>query len=142
MRIEKKQIDIDRLVDKGLYYSRSTLNNGESKMPDHRDRECRKPSRIYLTKLFMEKGADPNIMAKEVNMTPIHWLCFWGDYRSINLLINLNSIHRITIEKGFWSCLTNEKDERDKHIRKHGTFNAFFSANKQTPIDIAGDLQN
>ena len=97
------------MVENGLFFSRV------KPMPDLRDEECRKPSRCYLAKLFISKGADPNLVATTVEHTPLHWLAFWGDYRACKVVLNLNEESRMKRKPRFW-----EASNKDFIISKGG----------------------
>lgn len=77
------------MINSGLFF------NKDGPMPEFVDPECRKPSRAYLTKLFIEMGVNPNLTAHTVKMIPIHWLAFWGDYRAIKVFLNLNTRDKV-----------------------------------------------
>ena len=50
---DKKRLD--KLVGQGLFYS------AKIDMPALFDKECRKPSRCYITKILIDFGANPNV---------------------------------------------------------------------------------
>ena len=60
------------------------------------DEECQKPSRAYLVKLLIENGANPNKVSQGVFHCPIHWLCYWGDWRATKVLLKMNSLDKIS----------------------------------------------
>jgi len=129
--LEKKRQEKDEIVYElmeGLRYT--------DKLPLRPlvDDECRHPSRVLLTKLMIEMGADPNVQSPEVLHTPLHWLSYWGDHRAIKQLLEANRLD-LVFPKG---CCVN----KDKYIQRFGAFNAFQTNNGQTPVDIAGDLNN
>lgn len=125
-----KTEEIEVLVKHGLFYS--SIQNA---MPVHQDVECRKASRVYLVKLFCEMGADPNIEAEKVDMTPLHWLAFWGDYRSVKVMMFFNNVTKLKV-----GCCGSR--DHSNLFKRRGAFNNFYSENGQTPADIAGDLDN
>jgi len=129
-RPRRKQVKskVQELLAEGLYYTTAQA------MLQLIDDECTKPSRNYITKLLIEQGANPNIQSPEVLHTPLHWLAYWGDHRAVKVLLELNSYDLIQ-PKG---CCQSP----DKYIKKFGAFNAFQTKNGQTPVDIAGDLNN
>ena len=78
--IDETEISIDNIKhpDHGLKYLRPDEKPG---MPNMIDSECKIQSRAYLVKLFIENGADPNLLSPKVEHSPLHWLCYWGDWR-------------------------------------------------------------
>ena len=86
------------------------------------DLECKKPSRAYLVKLFIENGSNPNMMSEGVKHAPIHWLCFWGDWRATTILLRMNNLHRIVLKTpGLLDF--NKKPTYNSFLEEHGAFN-------------------
>jgi len=79
----------------------------------------------------MKKGANPNVFSKSVLHTPLHWLAYWGDYKAIKVLLDLNKIEKVLIPAN-WTY--------EMYFEKHGAFNLFETTDGQTACDIAGDL--
>lgn len=90
------------MIDEGLYY---TLI---SEMPLLLDKECRRPSRCFLVKLLINFGANPNHISNEALLTPMHWLAFWGDHRSVRIMLKLNREDLIHPAEG---CCPVRRDE-------------------------------
>lgn len=86
-------------------------------------------------KLLINFGANPNHVSPEAELTPLHWLAFWGDHRSVRVMLKLNRSDLIRPE----GCYP---DSRDVYVQKRGALNSFISKRNQTPADIAGDLEN
>ena len=99
-------------------------------MKNFKDRECRQGTRAYILNLLLVHGANPNIQGLEVKHTPLHWLCYWGDHRAIEIILDFNHI----------GLLFAQKEEQDEYVKKYGAFNLFHTMDGATPIDIAGDL--
>ena len=53
--------------------------------------EPKKLNRYNIVKLLIDQGADVNIVAKHVNMTPLHWAAFNNDAQVVNLLLKHNA---------------------------------------------------
>ena len=100
------------------------------------DKECAKPSRAYLVKLFMNHDANPNIFSEGVKHSPIHWLCYWGDWRATTVLLRLNSLYKVKLEVPRFG----KKPTYNSFLEEHGAFNMMQTLDGQTPCDIAGDL--
>ena len=66
-------------------------------MPDlidkDREMECQQPSRILITKLFIDAGASISFQTEVTEMTPLHWLAYWGDYWAMLVALNKNKTH-------------------------------------------------
>jgi hypothetical protein len=128
----KTQEKIECMIDNGFFFT------SRKEMDPLIDRECIRPSRVLLTKLFIELGSDPNHFSPEVNMTPLHWLCFWGDHRASRMLCFLNrqDLMNVNVEKTFF------KKTRETIFKERGNLNMFFSEEKDTPADVAGIMKN
>lgn len=101
-------------------------------MSRYRDSECPKGSRAYLLNLLLAHGANPNVISGEVRHTPMHWLCYWGDWRAVRLLLAANKL----------SMLSRRPVDQQRYLDEHGAFNLFLTMDGATPIDVAGDLGN
>jgi len=128
--------------DYGLEYARD--DEKDRKMPLLIDSECKVQSRAYLVKLLITHGANPNMQSPRVWHTPLHWLCYWGDWRAVNQLLKLNTIDKIKLEGNSLKkaiCLEGTPTT-EQFLAKRGAFNSFQTHDGQTPVDIAGDLEH
>jgi len=65
-----------------------------------------------------------------VKHTPLHWLCFWGDYRAIKILLEFNHL----------GLAFGKRSDSQSFFEDNGAFNLFQTSDGATPVDIAGDL--
>ena len=61
--------------------------------------ECPRGTRAYIINLLFAHGANPNIYSVDVKHTPLHWLCYWGDWRAVELLLQYNKTTLINLER-------------------------------------------
>jgi ankyrin repeat protein len=111
-------------------------------MPNMIDSECKIQSRAYLVKLFIENGADPNLLSPKVEHSPLHWLCYWGDWRAVKQLLKLNSLDKLKLGQKSLLSRKNPLELQNEHLAERGAFNSFQTFDGQTPIDIAGDKEH
>ena len=82
------------------------------------------------------------MQSPKVEHTPLHWLCYWGDWRAVNQLLNLNTIDKIVLEgNSLWRTVSGKgAPTTEQFLEDKGAFNSFQTFDGQTPVDIAGDL--
>jgi ankyrin repeat protein len=108
--------------------------------------EIVKPSRYYILKMLLEHGANPNHRSNDMKYTPLHWLAYYGDWKAIKLLLQMNNpvmVELMTPEVKYlnpstWSSTCSEANTENT-FEQIGAFNAFLSKDGQSPIDIAAD---
>ena len=74
-----------------------------------------KEARYRCVSLLLSKGAEPNVEAPKVNMTPLHWACYNDDADVV------------------WALLTKMRSRGDEPVRSSMEF---------YPIDIAGFMKS
>ena len=57
-----------------------------------KDSEKVRDDRYAVVKLLIEKGADVNIQANLVKMTPLHWACYNNDFDVVKLLLDKGAV--------------------------------------------------
>ena len=124
IEVKKQRKEHERWAETGEY------KYAQNRMRRYRDSECREGSRVYLLNLLLQHNANPNVISGAVRHTPMHWLCYWGDWRAVKLLLAANKL----------SMLTQKTADQKSYLDEHGAFNLFLSMDGATPIDVAGDL--
>lgn len=79
-------LEIDRKDKEGYTALFLTCIRGFTNQIRIGDTTVQSATRHLMVKLLLEQGADPNFVVSGTKMTPLHWACYYQDFKSIEHL--------------------------------------------------------